>query len=427
MLREYPITQAVLSNANGGANGGGLKCGAGRAEGRGLAGGRSGVQEPKGGDAAAMVLLVSPDPVLILDLSRIFKGLGLVAQVAIDLETGLDAMEGFGAGIACGAVGSCVPNPGVVLLDARLPGVRSGRLLAGIQGSGLHGRCAVALIAEQVSDEWIARLREGVIDDIVPRSADIATWRTHISTMQRGHMLSAELKQLREMALLELEHDRETGTFNHDAMMLILFRETDRVQRLHGALSVVLLGVENLDMWPEKLGNSARGELLRGAAGRMAQLLRSYDVLGRMSENTFLLVLPGCSAVNATLLAERMLSDVFGEPFVIQRDGAGTKRAGGSGLGVEEVTLTARFAVATSRGRSPVVVMREVEQALEKVRLAGDAGREGGAGVEVGCGAGCGYRDDGIEGNLGLLYPAGMGELDEVQEHEGEVDRVLEA
>jgi hypothetical protein len=77
----------------------------------------------------------------------------------------------------------------VILLDVLLAGIADGRLLAAMQDSGVHRRCAIALTAESVFDEWddwIARLREGATDDIVPRSAHATAWRTNLSTMLRG-------------------------------------------------------------------------------------------------------------------------------------------------------------------------------------------------------------------------------------------------
>ena len=70
----------------------------------------------------------------------------------------------------------------------------------------------------------------------------------------------------------------------------------------------------------------------------------------------FLVVLPGCSMNNAVMLAERLRMDVFSSPFHV---------------GGESIRLSACFGLATSIGRSPVVVLREAEQALERARDAG--------------------------------------------------------
>ena len=88
-------------------------------------------------------------------------------------------------------------------------------------------------------------------------------------------------------------------------------------------------------------------------AARTARLLRSYDLLGRPGMDEFLVVLPGCAMDNATMLAERLRMDVFSAPFHV---------------GGESIRLSACFGLASSNGRSPVVVLREAEQALGRAR-----------------------------------------------------------
>jgi two-component system, cell cycle response regulator len=298
------------------------------------------------------VLLASPDSLLIQDLQRILNSLGLRVEVVTNGEDAIAAMVSMQAS---------AETSGLILLDVRLPCVANGRLLASAHDYGVRKRCAIALIAEQVSDEWIARLREGVIDDIVPRNADAAAWRTHVSTMQRGHALYCELEHLREAALMEGQHDPVTGVFNRDTMLTILFRETDRVQRLHGALSVVVFDLDDFSYWNDQLGRDAGDQLLRQVAQRAGRMLRTYDVLGRLSRDEFLLGLPGCSMINAVMLTERLKMDILGETFWVKD---GEKK-------IVEVRLSACFGITTSRGRSPVVVLREAEQTLEYAKQMG--------------------------------------------------------
>lgn len=293
--------------------------------------------------SAPTVLLASSDTLLALDLERIFQEQGGRVQTAADVTAALAALES-------------VEDAAVILLDARLDG--SLQLLAAIHEAGIHKQCPIAVVAEQVSDEWIARLREGAIDDIVPRNADASAWKRHLSTMQRGHRLLCELEELRATSLSELQHDRLTGLFNRETMLTLLFRETDRVQRLRGALCLMLFDIDDFAHWNEKLGREACDELLREVSVRTGRLLRSYDLLGRVGADEFLLALPGCGTANAAMLAERLRIDVFGEPFAVK-------------MGRTEaisVQLTASFGIAASRGRSPVVVIREAEQTLALAR-----------------------------------------------------------
>jgi len=302
--------------------------------------------QPEFAPTGFTVLLVSADAQLTLDLEPIFDGLRLRMDRAADSASALMAVKSL-------------EDSAVILLDLRLDCVA--QLLAALHESGVHQRCAIALIADQVSDEWIARLREGAVDDIVIRNADAATWDQHLSSMRRGHRLLCELERCRAASLTETQHDHLTGVFTRDTMLQLLFRETDRVQRLRGALCLMAFDIDDFADWNAELGREACDGLLREVSLRTGRLLRSYDLLGRTGADQFLLGLPGCSVINASLLAERLRLDVFGELFLVQTESKERLH----------VRLTASFGIAASRGRSPVVVVREAEQALELAREMG--------------------------------------------------------
>jgi GGDEF domain-containing protein len=97
------------------------------------------------------------------------------------------------------------------------------------------------------------------------------------------------------------------------------------------------------------LGTKARDGWLRTVVERSSRLLRSYDTFRRIGDYEFQLILPCCSAVNADLLAERLRADVFSEPI--------------AWLG-ESLRLPACFGIGSSRGRPPLVVVREAELTL---------------------------------------------------------------
>jgi diguanylate cyclase (GGDEF)-like protein len=96
--------------------------------------------------------------------------------------------------------------------------------------------------------------------------------------------------------------------------------------------------------------------LLCQVVARTAPLLRSYDLLGRPGMDEFLVALPACGSANAMALTERLRVDVFASPFHVAS---------------ESIRLSACFGIAASNGRSPVVVLREAEKALDWAKAAG--------------------------------------------------------
>lgn len=155
---------------------------------------------------------------------------------------------------------------------------------------------------------------------------------------------------------LPVQTDRLTGIYDRETVLTMLFRETDRAQRLHTALSVLLFDLDDFDCLAVRLGKEACDQLLWLVAARTTRLLRSYDLLGRTGEDEFLAALPGCGIENAIVLAERLRFDIFGVPFHLDE---------------ESVHLSACFGIADSQGRSPIVVLREAEEALRAAKAAG--------------------------------------------------------
>jgi diguanylate cyclase (GGDEF)-like protein len=288
-------------------------------------------------------LLASPEPALLSALEPVLSGDGMHVEVVLSGHAAVKWMT------------APVP-PGMVLLDTRLPGIPTGQLLAAVRTEETGRRFPIVLVSDTVTEEWTDRMKEGVIDDLILRNAEPAYWKLRMDMVLRAFRMSHEVDTLRETMMLNAQLDRLTGVYNREALLSILFRETDRVQRLKSSMCVVLFDIDDFGHWNSRLGADACDELLCQVVSRTTHLLRSYDVLGRPGMDEFLIALPGCGTGNAAMMAERLRVEVFGEPF----------RIGG-----DTIRLSACFGIASSLGRSPVVVLREAEEALARAALAG--------------------------------------------------------
>ncbi len=289
------------------------------------------------------LLLASPDPALLGAVEPLLRSAGARVEVVLSAE----------AALAFLAAGN---PPALLVLDASLPDMPIGQLLAAARAMGEGSRAPIVLIADSVTQEWIDRLADGVIDDLILRGAENAYWQLRIDLLLRHQRLALELETLREAAIRNAQFDRLTGVYNRETMLSMLFRETDRAQRMNSSLCLVLFDIDEFGHWNSRLGVDASDELLCQVASRTGALLRSYDLLGRPGMDEFLIALPACSLASAMILVERLRVEVFSVPFRI---------AG------EAIRLSACFGIANSRGRSPVVVLREAEKALEWAKAAG--------------------------------------------------------
>lgn len=292
-------------------------------------------------------ILASPDPELLAAMEPVLCATGARVEIALTLESALVLLA--------------QPGPAkVAFLDVTLqnlePGMDLERLITAARADGCATEATLILIVDSIEERWVTQVAEGAIDDLILRTAEIPLWRLRIETAFKNRQRLRESKSLREATARLAQRDHLTGVYNREALLCMLFRETDRVQRMGTALSLILLDVDDFGHWNSRLGNDACDELLCQISRRVGQLLRSYDLLGRPGKDEFLMVLPGCTADQATQLAGRIRTEVFAKPYRLDD---------------ESIRLSACFGIASSQGRSPVVVLRQAETALQWARTAG--------------------------------------------------------
>jgi diguanylate cyclase (GGDEF)-like protein len=288
-------------------------------------------------------LLGSNSPVLITGLEPVLLTFGARVSVEMTPEKVLLVMNGR-------------EPPSLVLLDLDMPGMEIGQLLAHVRTEKAGRKFPIVLISDNVPAECMDRLAEGAIDDLIPRTAPSSYWRLRLDSLMRTFRHTREMEQLREAATVPSQTDPLTGIYCQPALVSMLFRETDRVQRMKTSLCLLLFEIQDSTQWRARLGTIARDDLRLEVVARVQRLLRSYDLFGRTGMEEFLLGLPGCTPANAVMLAERIRAEVFSGPFSF---------AG------QPVRVSACFGIAASLGRSPVVVMREAAKALQVAKAGG--------------------------------------------------------
>ena len=230
------------------------------------------------------------------------------------------------------------------------------QLLAAVHASSDERRFPIAVIADEGIPEWRERLAEGVIENIFPRNLPPFHWETQVEMVLGMFRCGRELEHLRATTALLRDIDSLTGLSNRTAFLSMLFRETDRVQRMNTFLSVMRFDIDDARHWIGRLGEATWDAVVKETVGRVQRFLRTYDLFGRVGSDGFVLGLPGCAPVNAVSLAERIRLEVFSVPF----------RAEGPA-----VRLTASYGIAPSHGRSPLIVIREAEEALQAAKVSG--------------------------------------------------------
>ena len=254
--------------------------------------------------------------------------------------------------------------PEVALLDDQLPDASSLDLAAELKRRAASKQSWIMLLVRAADTETVAAAADAGVDDLLlcPRSGPAADsvdeleLRVRLNVASRAQELGRRLREQTQAADFHASHDGLTGLWNRESLLSLLFPETDRVQRMGTPLAFLLLDLDDFARVNSDYGYQAGDKILHEVASRLRRYMRSYDLLGRFGEDAFLLALPGCNSHQARHLAERIRTIMLRRPFA---------------AGPDVITLTASIGLAQSRGRSPLVVLREAERALSGAKREG--------------------------------------------------------
>jgi diguanylate cyclase (GGDEF)-like protein len=246
--------------------------------------------------------------------------------------------------------------PAMAILDYDLPSMKGFEIIAETRRRSRQRSLWMMLMSGSPDAEKIELATGAGVDDFLLKPVNELDLLVRLRTAERVQHLYRELQDQMDTVRFLASHDNLTGLLNRESMMRLLFQETDRAQRLRTPLTFMLIDLDKFSEINIECGYGTGDAVLREFAQRLKRYLRSYDILGRCGEDEFLIGLPGCMAEQAAVMAERLQRTVLVKPYHIHRD---------------VLSITASIGIATSRGRSPLVVLREAERALGNAKLAG--------------------------------------------------------
>jgi diguanylate cyclase (GGDEF)-like protein len=131
--------------------------------------------------------------------------------------------------------------------------------------------------------------------------------------------LSAYLQMPEESGMSFEILDGVTGLYNKRYFMLRLTEEMARAKRNAYPLSLVMMNVDQLSV----LGSSpfsaqARGAVLRRIAAFLKQYVREEDLIARLGETTFVLLLPDMPLKTAKAMMENLQAGIMRAPFEVE-------------------------------------------------------------------------------------------------------------
>lgn len=122
-----------------------------------------------------------------------------------------------------------------------------------------------------------------------------------------------------EMDLVEMAmHDPLTGLLNRRGVETMVGHEFAKFGRVDGfEMSVMMLDIDYFKKINDVYGHSAGDQVLVEFANEVRKYLRSYDILGRIGGEEFIIFLPNTNLENASMIAERIRTRVETHVFEV--------------------------------------------------------------------------------------------------------------
>jgi predicted adenylyl cyclase CyaB len=188
-----------------------------------------------------------------------------------------------------------------------------------------------------IVEEWLERLgvsREDLLDEAYvdllstrrqpgngppgsPRDRREAPERVDASQEASGAPSEVEDRLVAVNQALQIQalNDPLTGIFNRRAILERLDVELDRARREGQLLSVAIADIDHFKLVNDTHGHAAGDAVLRQLVERFGRALRSYDTIGRIGGEEFMVILPGAPSAELHVVPERLRSAVERAPM----------------------------------------------------------------------------------------------------------------
>jgi diguanylate cyclase (GGDEF)-like protein len=127
------------------------------------------------------------------------------------------------------------------------------------------------------------------------------------------------LRQFEERVRYLAHYDSLTGLFNRDSINLKVEQCVNDAVRDGSSFSVVFVDLDGFRALNDRLGHAAGDHALRTVAARMQKFAQSPNLVGRLGNDEFVLIMPVLKETEALAAAGRMLGEI-NEPLGLEDD-----------------------------------------------------------------------------------------------------------
>ena len=299
-------------------------------------------------DEGLVTVLVADDSAVVRTLVRLeLETAGYRVEEAADGEQALEVAARGGLS--------------VVLLDVEMPVLDGYATITQLKADPATADLPVVfLTARSDTADVVEALRLGA-HDYLRKPPETAELLARVSAAVEVTTLRQQLRRRTE----ELDHqtrtDHLTGLSNRRHLEEQLARLLSSARRHRYPITVLLVDVDHFKRVNDTAGHEVGDQVLREIAGRMSEVVRTEDLLGRWGGEEFLLLSPWTDLAGADVLAERLRRAVRDEPV-----------AGGDGSSLQvSVSIGGAVVEVSGDAEQPALVLRTADDNLYAAKHAG--------------------------------------------------------
>ncbi len=243
------------------------------------------------------VMLVEDSPTLQLEISKYVKNAGHTITVANNGETAVQLMELSGADL--------------IFCDIEMP--------------GLDGYETVSIMREFLGEQWVPIIfitkRDSIedfiagfdvgADDYLVKPVVEKILHAKLRVMERFILMQQQLNEARNAPEEASKFDKLTHVYSSDHFLDLALLHWSILSRQSLSVSLLMIDIDYFTAYQEFYGEQASFDCLKNVAKAVtASVHRPGDFVGRITEESFILMLPDTSESGAEKVAERICTSV---------------------------------------------------------------------------------------------------------------------